>query len=108
MADTGNEREKIGIFENEGFIDVKIFPGLSRTLINSIQEEYVCMFGVRRVSRRFEIFRSAARPRAALIYFGLRHVSCRFKITTRPVLLECGESLAALEYFGLRRVPAPL
>ncbi len=44
---------------------------------------------MRRVSRRFDIFRSAARPRAALEYFGLRqfiaalishHLSCRFCI----------------------------
>ncbi len=30
-------------------------------------------FGVRRVSRRFEKFWSAVRPRTALEYFGLRH-----------------------------------
>ncbi len=60
-------------------------------------------FGVRRVSRRFDIFWiaaihcrfgiaarpraasiwSAARPRTALEYFGLRHVSCRFRIAVR-------------------------
>ncbi len=58
---------------------------------------FMYIFGVRRVSRRFEIFRIATRPRAALEYFGLRqfiaalisrHVSCRsctFPIAARPL-----------------------
>ncbi len=100
MADTGNEQEKIGTFENEGFMDVKIFPGLSRTLINSIQEEYVCMFGLRRVSRRFDIFRSAARPRAALIYFGLRYVPVPLSN-----ILDCDTSRVALLWIMVRLAP---
>ncbi len=36
---------------------------------------------------RFDIFRSVARPRAALIYFGMRHVPCRFRIAVRLVPL---------------------
>ncbi len=44
-------------------------------------------FGVRRVSRRFDIFRIAARPRAALISFGLRYVPVPLSNTTRPVSL---------------------
>ncbi len=52
--------------------------------------EHGAPFGVRRVSRRFEIFRSAARPRAAFEYFGLR------------------QFIAALKYFGLRYALVPL
>ncbi len=74
--------------------------------------------GVRRVSRRFDIFRSAARPRAALgvrqfiaalLYFGLRHVPVPLSN-----ILDCGNSLplsfrttsrVAFVYFRMRRVP---
>ncbi len=48
-------------------------------------------FGVRRVSRRFDIFRIAARPRAALISFGLRHVLVLLSdYGTSVPFLDCG------------------
>ncbi len=75
---------------DSGFIFRETNKNRTRTNIISAAQYVLARTGVRRVSRRFDIFRSAARPRAAFEYFGLR------------------QFIAALAYFGLRRVPAPL
>ncbi len=76
-----------------------------------------CTFWSAAIHCRFDKFWSAVRLRTALKYFGMRYVSYRFRLrhaswcfrfAVRPCtlrdILDCGESLAALDYGPSRTV----